>query len=85
MGPGRMRWPAPVISKGAHRAARGPGRSHSSVGKVALLLTPPSHSRARQLRERGQGTGLLLVSVASIQPRLCHCVLLSTPGLCSVS
>lgn len=87
MGLVRMRWPAPVISKGAYRAARRPGRNHSNVRKVALLLTPPSHSRARQLRERGRGTGLLLVSVAYIQPchGLCHFALLSIPCLCSLS
>lgn len=40
MGPGRMRWPAPVISKGAYRAARRPGRSQGSVDKVGNPTQP---------------------------------------------
>lgn len=31
MDPGKMKWLAPVIFKGAYRAARRPGKSHSSV------------------------------------------------------
>lgn len=60
MGPGRMRWLAPVISKGAYRAARRPGKEpQQCVGKVALFSALPSHPRARLPQERGRGTGLL--------------------------
>lgn len=57
------------------------------VGKVALLPAPPSYPRARLLRERRRGAGLLLVSVGYIQPHsgLRHLVLIPGPGLCSVS
>lgn len=42
MGPGRMRWLAPVISKGTYRAARRPGKElQQCMGKVALFPAIP--------------------------------------------
>lgn len=53
MGPGRMKWLAPVISKGAYRAARRPRKSHGSVW-VRWLFSQP-HPAIPELGCPGRG------------------------------